>query len=210
MEVKERIKPTVEMGEGQIFLDFDGIIDITSDQLFELCGQNRELRIERTEEGKLAIMLPVGGEGSSKEMTIEGELYQWNKKTRLGIVFNSSGGFTLTNGAVRSPDAAFIVKTKWKALSILKRKKFAPICPDFVAELRSETDRLNALKEKMVEWMNNGCRLGWLIDPMEEKAYIYRPDQEVQIINSFREKLYGEAVLPGFELDLSELLNEDD
>ncbi len=193
-----------------IVLDFQGIVDLENDdKLFDFCVQNRDLRIERTKEGKLSIMLPVGSDGSSKEASLIGELIQWNKKYKLGKVFSSAGGFILSNGSMRSPDVSFIKMDRWKATPLLKRKKFAPICPDFVAELRSESDSLNKLKEKMTEWMANGCRLAWLIDPLGEKAYIYRPNKEIEEISSFNEKLSGEDVLPDFELDLSELREEE-
>ncbi len=193
-----------------IVLDFKGIIDLEDDdKLFDFCLQNRELRIERTQEGRLIIMLPVGGEGGIRESTLNLHVAYWNKTNKLGKVFSSSGGFILGNRAMRAPDVSFIEIDRWKAIPLLKRKKFAPICPDFVVELRSESDNLNKLKEKMTEWMANGCRLAWLIDPLEEKAYIYRPNKEIEEISSFNEKLSGENVLPGFELDLSELREEE-
>ncbi len=192
-----------------ITIDLKGIIDLNDDQLYELCIRNKELRFERTNQGKLVIQLPVGSEGGSKESIIIINLGIWNKKYKMGKVFSSSTGFTLSNGAMRSPDVSFISHERWKALSKGDRKKFAPICPDFIVELRSESDRIEDLKEKMIEWMDNGCRLAWLIDPIEEKAYIYRPDKDTERIDTFDTVLSGEDVLSDFELPLSEL-NEDD
>ncbi len=189
----------------RIVLDFNGIIDLSDNTLFELCARNRDLRIERNKEGKLIIMLPVGSETGKKEGVIFGFLFIWNRKNRLGEIFSSSTGFTLANGAVRSPDAAFITKEKWQALAKEDRKKFARICPDFIVELRSESDNLTDVKEKVEEWMANGCRLAWLIDPKEEKVYVYRKGAGMNTINSFQGKLDGEDVLPGFEFELTEL-----
>lgn len=192
----------------RVILDLNGIIDLNGDTLFELCARNKEIRFEKTSKGELIVMLPVGSEGGSRELNLGGALYVWNKQRKLGKVFSSSTGFTLANGAVRSPDGAFVVMDKWKALPLLKRKKFALLCPDFIVELMSETDKLNDLKDKMTEWIENGCRLGWLIDPMDEKAYIYRANGEVQEVSTFDEKLSGEDVLDGFDFDLSELREE--
>jgi len=194
-----------KLNDNQLILNVNGIIELNDDQLYEFCIKNDEVCIERTQEGELVMMLPVGSEGGSRESDLIYFLQHWNKKYKLGKVFSSSAGFTLSNGAMRSPDVAFIIKERWKALPLLQRKKFAPICPDFIVELRSETDNLGRLKQKMEEWIENDCRLGWLIDPLEEKAYIYKPDETTQIIDSFDEKLSGEKLLPSFELSLSEL-----
>ena len=199
----------VKVEKSQILIDFSGIVDLDDDRLYDLCVKNREIRFERTSKGELLVMLPVGSEGSSRELNLSGPFYVWNKKNKLGKVFSSSGGFILPSGAMRSPDVAFIRMERWKSLPVLQRKKFAPICPDFVAELRSESDSLSTLKEKMKEWMDNGCQLAWLIDPLEEKAYIYKANGETQTLESFKEKLFGEDILPDFVLELSELLEED-
>src|SRR5271169_2698514 len=202
--VKELVKQDQDLDYSRIVLDFSGVIDLTDHQLLELCARNRELQIERNREGKLIIMSPTFSESGEREASITTEVGIWNKKYKLWKVFSSSAGFTLPNGAMRSPDTSFIPIEKWKAIPLSKRQEFAPICPDFIVELRSKSDRLKNLKEKMDEWMENGCRLAWLIDPIEEKAYIYRPNQEVEVIDSFDRKLYGEEVLPEFELELSE------
>ncbi|GMT48844.1 MAG: hypothetical protein IEMM0008_0383 [bacterium] len=204
MKVIEKIRV-----DKPITIDLKGIIDLDDDQFYELCIQNKELRFERSNMGDLVIQLPVGSEGGVRELSLASAVFNWNKKSKLGKAFSSSTGFTLPNGAMRSPDASFITHERWKDLSKEDRKKFAHICPDFIAELRSESDSIDTLKDKMTEWMDNGCRLAWLIDPIEEKAYIYRPDKDAETIDSFDAVLSGEDVLPDFELPLSEL-NEDD
>lgn len=192
-----------------IKLKFHNSFDIFDDEkLFQLCVDNPNMKIERSQEGELIVMLPVGMEGSSKENIVSGELYLWNKEKKAGVAFNSNAGFTLPNRAMRSPDAAFVFKESWKKLPIEERKKFGHICPEFVVEVRSESDSLIVLKDKMLEWIENGANLAWLIDPIEEKAYIYRPNNDIEIINSFNESISGESVLPDFQLDLS-LLNEE-
>ena len=138
------------------------------------------------------------------------DLNLWNRQTRLGKVFDSSTEFRLPNGAKRSPDASWVILQRWEALSPDDRKRFPPLCPNFVIELRSETDSLKGLRAKMQEYQNNGARLGWLIDPQTPLIEIYRPSRDVETINfSFDEPptLSGEDVLPGFILDLTPILN---
>ena len=181
-----------------------GVLNLSDDELFRLCAANPELFIERTSNGELIFMAPAGGESSNRNSTIVLRLGLWNEKMRSGKVFESSGGFVLPNGAMRAPDAAWIPLDRWEALSPEQRKKFLPLCPDFAIELRSESDRLRDVRDKMVEYVANGCRLGWLIDPIGGKAYVYRPGQEVEEVG-FDAVLSGEDVLPGFRLALSEL-----
>ena len=204
MKVIEKIRV-----DKPITIDLKGIIDLDDDQLYDLCIRNKELRFERTNQEELVIQLPVGSGGGAKENTLSFFITAWNREKKSGIVFSPSTGFTLPNGAMRSPDVSFIRHERWKALSKEDKKKFAHICPDFIAELLSESDSIDHLKDKMIEWMDNGCRLAWLIDPIEEKAYIYRPDKETETIDTFDTVLSGENVLPDFELPLPEL-NEDD
>ena len=175
----------------------------TDDELFEFCAANKELRIERDKKGQIIIMPPTGALSGNQNFTVNTLFGQWvlaNKN--LGYGFDSSTGFCLPNGAMRSPDAAWIKKEQWEQLSSDEQEKFAPLTPDFIIEVRSESDSLNELQDKMWEWMDNGCRLAWLIDPPEQKAYVYTPEGSMQTINSFDEKLSGGDVLPGFELDL--------
>ncbi len=188
-----------------IVVRLQSVIDLTDDQFYEFCQLNRDLRIERTAIGELMIMPPVGGEGSKRNADLTVELGLWNRQTKLGVVFDSSGGFKLPNGAERSPDAAWVRLDRWNALTTRQRKRFPPICPDFVVELRSETDSLEPLQAKMQEYLDNGLRLGWLIDPKTQTVEIYRLGQAVDVLPSPK-TLSGEDVLPGFVVDLK-LLN---
>lgn len=179
-----------------------------SDQeLYEFCQVNRDLRIERDASGKIIIMAPSGGNTSHHNAGIVTRLFVWNEKTQLGKVFDSNGGFILPSGAMRAPDAAFVLQERWDALTEAEKEGFPPLCPDFVVELRSPSDRLPVLQEKMVEWIENGCRMAWLIDPAEEQAFIYYADGQTESITTFDQSLPGGNVLPGFELNLSQLKN---
>lgn len=180
-----------------------GVLNLSDEELFRLCAANPELFIERTSDGELIFMAPVGGESSNRNSLLNRRLGNWNEEAGLGVVFDSSGGFVLPNGAMRAPDAAWIPKAKWEALSQEQREKFLPLCPNFVIELRSRTDRLRDVQEKMAEYMANGCRLGWLIDPYERQAHVYRPGQEPETVGFDDGALSGEDVLPGFMLDLA-------
>ncbi|MBE9055103.1 MULTISPECIES: Uma2 family endonuclease [Sphaerospermopsis] len=179
-------------------------IIMTDDQFFDFCKLNRDFRIERNQFGDLLIMSPTGSETDERNFNLIVQLGIWTKKDGTGVGFGSSGGFTLPNGAVRSPDAAWIKKEKWEAIPTEQRKKFAPICPDFVVELRSETDNLKTLQEKMEEYIENGVKLAWLIDRKQQKVYIYRPSQPVEELDH-PQTLNGEDILPGFILDLREI-----
>jgi Uma2 family endonuclease len=180
------------------------VMTLTDDQFFAVCQLNRDVQIERNATGELVFMSPTGSEGDRRNFEIIVQLGIWTKQDDTGVGFGSSGGFTLPNGAVRSPDAAWISKTRWEKVDIELRKKFAPICPDFVVELRSETDNLQVLQEKMTEYIENGASLGWLIDPQQQKVYIYRPDTNVEEIDRPL-SLNGEDILSGFVLNLQDL-----
>jgi Uma2 family endonuclease len=177
---------------------------MTDDQFFDFCQLNRHFRIERNQIGDLFIMSPTGSETEERNFNLNGQLWIWTKQDGTGVGFGSSGGFTLPNGAVRSPDAAWIKRTKWEIIPADKRKKFAPICPEFVVELRSENDNLSTLKEKMQEYIDNGTQLAWLIDRKQRKVFIYRPNCGVEELDN-PQTLTGEDILPGFVLDLSEI-----
>ncbi|MBD2101577.1 Uma2 family endonuclease [Leptolyngbya sp. FACHB-261] len=183
-------------------LNLEPIIQLTREQFYLLCQANRDLKLERTARGELLIMSPVGGEGGNQEAALITDLEIWNREIRLGKVFSSSTIFSLPNGADRSPDVAWVRLERWQALTPKEQQGFPPLCPDFVIELRSRTDRLKPLQEKMQEYLDNGLRLGWLIDPQNRQAEIYRPAQAVQVI-ALPATLLGEEVLPGFELQLS-------
>ncbi|HRI29102.1 MAG TPA: Uma2 family endonuclease [Chitinophagales bacterium] len=173
--------------------------------LFEaLCRHNDAFQLEKDHKGNIIIMPPTYSETGHYNSEIAAEVIIWNRKTKAGVVFDSSTGFTLPNGAVRSPDVSWVNLTRWQALSPKQKNSFAPICPDFVIELLSSTDTLNTLHEKMEEWIANGCRLGWLIDLKNQLTYIYQPHSPVTT-TPFNQPLSGSEVLPGFELILSRL-----
>ncbi len=185
-------------------LKFHPVISMTDEQLFDFCQLNKDFCIERKANGEIIIMSPTGSETEERNFDLIVQLGIWKKQDGTGVGFGSSGGFTLPNGAVRSPDAAWIKKTDWEAIPQEKRKKFAPICPEFVVELRSESDSLKVLQEKMEEYINNGTKLGWLIDRKERKVYIYRPETAVEELDN-PSTLSGEDILSGFVLDLSSI-----
>ncbi len=163
---------------------------------------NRDLRLERTSLGELIVNPPTGGESSQRNFSIIGQLANWlEANPDLGEGFDSSTGFILPNGAIRSPDASWVQRERWETLTASQRRGFVPLCPDFVVELRSASDSLTKLQEKMQEYLENGARLGWLINPQNQQVEIYRPGQEVEILEHPIE-LSGENVLPGFILNL--------
>jgi len=180
------------------------IIEMTDGQFFQLCQQNRDLQFERNSAGELIIMSPTGWETGKRNLCIEAQLWNWNQVTKLGVATNSSTGFKLPNQAERSPDASWISLARIELIPIEQRRQFLPLCPDLVVELRSPTDSLKTLQEKMQEFLGNGCQLGWLIDPPRKYVEIYRPNQAVEILKS-PASLSGETILPGFILDLSEV-----
>ncbi len=185
-------------------------VGLTDEQFYQLCVANEQWQFELTAEGKLIIMPPTGGESGISNAGLTAKLYNWNEQTQLGKVFDSSTEFRLPSGAKRSPDVSWVIRERWEALPREDRKRFPPLCPDFVVELRSESDSLEQLRSKMREYLANGIRLGWLIDPQTPLVEIYRPSQDVETINfSFDEPptLSGEDVLPKFVLDLTPILN---
>lgn len=188
-----------------IVLNLKPMIELDDNQFEQLCRNHHDLNFERTAKGELVIMSPVGGEGSSREADLIGDLIFWNRQTRSGKVFSSSGGFRLPNGAIRSPDAAWVSIDRWTNLTLEQQKKSPPLCPDFAIELRSETDSLTDLQQKMQEYLDNGLRLGWLINPQDQQVEIYRAGQEKEVCDR-PAQLSGEDVLSGFVLDLSIVL----
>jgi Uma2 family endonuclease len=184
-------------------LDIHSItLRITHEEFEKLCLDNPDLRLELTEEGELSVMAPAGWESSEKNGDLFGEVWAWNRQTKLGRTFDSSGGFTLSNGAVKSPDVTWIEKSK--LANIPAGVAFPEVVPDFVVELRSKTDSLKTLQAKMEEYRANGVRLGWLINPQQQQVEIYRLGREVEILQS-PTSLSGEDVLAGFTLDLSSI-----
>ncbi|EGJ35541.1 MULTISPECIES: Uma2 family endonuclease [Moorena] len=182
-------------------VSFNSIIELTDDQFYKLCRNNPEIKFERNAKGEVIIMSPTGGETGNHNAEIIIDLGIWNRKAKLGVCFDSSTCFKLPNGADRSPDVAWIKQQRWDALKPEQRQKFPPICPDFVLELMSPTDRLTVTQAKMEEYLKNGVSLGWLINPQARQVEIYRPGQVVEVLESPK-TLSGEEVLPGFVLDL--------
>jgi Uma2 family endonuclease len=177
-----------------------------SDEKFEqLVAANQDLRLELSSSGELVIMSPTGGETGNRNFDLLGQLWFWNRQNNLGKAFDSSTGFKLPNGATRSPDASWIRQERWDGLTPQQRKKYLPLCPDFAIELVSESDDLADTQAKMQEYIQNGLRLGWLINPQDKQVEIYRSNQEVEILSS-PTTLSGEDVLPGFLLDLANIL----
>jgi Uma2 family endonuclease len=179
-------------------------LQVSYEQFVDLALANRDLQLERTAAGELIIMPPTGSDTGNKNLDIEGQLWLWNRQNKLGKVFDSSTGFRLPNGANRSPDAAWVDKQRWDALTLEQQETFAPICPDFVLELRSKTDSLEKLQAKMREYIENGAGLGWLIDRKNQRVEIYRRGRNVEVLDH-PVSLSGEDVLPGFVLDLTEV-----
>lgn len=178
------------------------VIDLTDDEFFALCQVNRELRLEKNAEGEILVLPPAGGETGSRNLMIGWALYGWVRQDDTGIGFDSSTGFKLPNGATRSPDAAWVQRTRLARLTPQKKEKFLPLCPDFVIELRSRTDQLSTLQFKMEEYVDNGAQLGWLIDPVERQVHICQPET-AQIVLERPTTITGEPLLPGFVMELS-------
>lgn len=188
-----------------ITLDLHPIIDLTDEQFYQLAQANPDIKIERDAEGRIIVMPPTGGNTGRRNADLTTDLTIWNRQTKLGVVFDSSTEFNLPNGGNRSPDAAWVKIECWNALAVEEQETFPPICPDFVIELRSRTDNLTPIQNKMQEYLNSGLRLGWLIDPKNKRVEVYRQGQPKQVLTS-PTTLSGEDVLPGFVLDLKGIL----
>lgn len=179
---------------------------MTDERFYQFCLINPDLRIERTRNKTIIIMPPTNSETGKHNFTLSGELYIWNKKDNLGTGFDSSTGFKLSNGAERSPDVAWIRNDRWRAILEEQKQRFAPVTPDFVAEIRSNDQSLAYLKDKMEEYMACGCRLAWLIDPKSRKTWVYSENGDIQTI-PFETPLSGGEVMPGFELRLADIFD---
>ncbi len=177
------------------------IAHLTDEQFYQLCIANSDLNLEMNATGELIIVPPVGGESGNQEAGLITDLEIWNRQAKLGKVFSSSTIFILPNGAKRSPDAAWVKLERWEALTPEQRQKFPPLVPDFLIELRSQTDRLVSIQAKMNEYIENGLRLGWLINPQDNQVEIYRLEKTVEVIQ-MPAIVLGEDVLPGFELQV--------
>ena len=176
-------------------------VQLKDEQFYQLCQVNDQWRLEETAKEELIIMPPVGAISGNRESEFNADVVIWNRQTKLGKVFSSSTIFKLPKGGKRSPDVAWIKNERWTSLTLEEQEKFAPICPDFVIELRSRTDDLEQLEDKMQEYLESGLRLGWLIDTQNQQVAIYRQNQSVEI-TKLPTTLSGEDVLPGFTLEI--------
>lgn len=184
-----------------VTIDLRPVIRLTHEQFEQIAIANRDLRLELTADGELIVMPPTGGNTGRRNSNLTYQVEAWNKRTSIGVVFDSSTVFQLPSGAERSPDVAWIDQARWDALTLEQQDTFPPICPDFVIELRSKTDSLKTLQAKMQEYLENGCRLGLLINYQDRQVEIYRLNQAKQVLQS-PQSVSCEELLPGFVLDL--------
>ncbi len=175
------------------------VVELSGDQLLELSSLNDDLRLELTAEGELIVMTPAGGESGRRNMKLAIRVGNWSESDGTGVAFDSSTGFTLPNGAIRAPDASWVERSRYETLTPEQREKYLPLCPEFVIELRSPSDALGTLREKMVEYMENGARLGLLLDPASKRVYVYKPGEPVRELAD-PEEVSADPVLPGFVL----------
>lgn len=205
MSQVERRAPKVESEPIALMVPERSGLRVSDRGFRRLCRANRDLRLERTARGELIVMAPAGSESGGRNAGLTGQLWAWNRATGLGYTFDSSAGFRLPNGATRAPDASWIARDRWEALAPEERRRFAPICPDFVVELMSPTDRRDEVRAKLREYLAQGARLGWLLDPDAAEAEVHRLSLPVEVLRR-PATLTGEAVLPGFVLDLKGIL----
>ena len=198
------VAPETESSEAYLTIHMNPAVTLTDEQFFELCQINQDLRLERNAEADIIILAPAGGETSNRNIGIASQLYIWTRQDGTGAAFDSSAGFKLPNGAERSPDAAWVSHIRLAKLTPAQKKKFIPLCPDFVVELMSPTDSLAATKAKMAEYMENGARLGWLIHADARKIYVYRPGKPVEELKDVSE-ISADPELSGFVLDLHDI-----
>lgn len=181
---------------------------VVNDQFFEFCQANKELRIERTAQGDCEIMAPTGGTTGWRNSGLTAQLYNWAEREGSGVVFDSSSGFILPNGAIRSPDVSWVKKSRLATLTPEQKQRFLPLCPDFVIELRSPSDNLIALQDKMQEYIENGASLGWLIDTETRQVLVFQPQQKLISLEQ-PEVMSADEVLKRFELDMQKIWNVD-
>jgi Uma2 family endonuclease len=190
-------------------IDFSPIAHLSHQQFEQLCAANPDIKFERTATGALVIMSPTGGETGRNNATLIARFVIWNEQSNLGVVFDSSTCFKLPKGGDRSPNVAWVAKSRWEALTPEEQQKFPPLCPDFVLELVSPSDNVNTVRDKMPEYLDSGLRLGWLIDLQTQQVELYRPGQSAEVLTA-PEQLTGEAVLPGLVLSLAWLWRSPD
>ena len=200
-----RVEQSVEIPP--IVLRLSPVIELTEAQFLAFCELNDDIRIERTAGGELEIMPPAGLYSGAENSKINLNLGIWTERDGTGVAFDSSTGFTLPNGAIRAPDASWIPKSRLAELTAEDKSGFGHVCPDFFVELRSRSDRLSVLMAKMDEYMENGARLGWLIDPQNRRVYVYRPNSEVEILND-PETVSADPELAGFTLELADIWSQ--
>ncbi|MGP0069785.1 MAG: Uma2 family endonuclease [Isosphaeraceae bacterium] len=203
--VRDRASRGTRRHQATIPLVMPAGVRVSERGFWRICRANPDLRLERNANGELIVMPPAGMDSSRRNMSIGAQLWYWNQRSGLGIAFDSSAGFTLPNTAIRGPDASWMTRERWDALPQRERERFSHICPDFVVELRSKTDEMNTLRKKMEEYIGQGVRLGWLIDPKGGTVEIYRPGRPVETLER-PVTLSGEDVLPGFVLELRGIL----
>lgn len=176
---------------------------MTDEEFLWFCLENKDLRIERNSNLEIIIMSPVTTKSNYGSGAAFAQLYMWSIQTKKGYAFDSSTGFTLPDRSVFSPDASWVSKEKWSALSDDDKDRFAPICPEFIIEVRSKSDSLEDLQKKMFVWITNGAQSAWLIDPIEKTSYLYQPNQNVELVRGLETKIEGEGPIKGFILDLA-------
>jgi Uma2 family endonuclease len=188
-----------------VTVNLQPFLELTDEQFKQICHNNRDLKFERTAKASLVVMSLTGGDTGERNAELNGQLWLWNRQARLGHLYDSSTGFRLPNGAIRSPDAAWVSQARWEALTPEQRQKWVPLCPDFVVELKSASDEIEDLRLKMQEYLNNGLRLGWLIDPETQTVEVYRANQPVESLSNPTE-ISAEEIMPGFVLSLAGIL----
>lgn len=189
-----------------VTVNLQPLLELTDEQFEQICHNNRDLKFERTAKRSLVVMSLTGGDTGERNAELNGQLWLWNRQARLGHLYDSSTGFRLPNGAIRSPDAAWVSQASWEALTPEQRQKWVPLCPDFVVELKSVSDDIEDLRLKMQEYLSNGLRLGWLIDPETRTVEVYRANQPVESLSNPTE-ISAEEIMPGFVLSLTGVLS---
>lgn len=200
--------PTMQVALPPRRFEFQPAEAFSEEDFFQLCQRNRDLRLEHTSNGTIIVMPPAGGATGHRNSEITAQLRNWAKADGSGVAFDSSTGFTLPDGSTRSPDAAWVQRERLATLSTEQKERFLPLCPDFAIELRSPSDTLPDLLDKMEAYVTNGLQLGWLIDPLDERVHLFRPDQSPTILDA-PSSLSGDPPLSGFTLDLEPIWNPD-
>jgi Uma2 family endonuclease len=199
----QTIQPTAEKTTPFLPLDLTSL-RLTAAQFEQVCRDNPDLRLELTATGGLIVMPPAGSKTGKRNFNLTGQFTVWVEKDGTGVGFDSSSGFTLPNGAILSPDVSWVGREKWDALTEDEQERFAPLCPDFVIELRSRWNTLKAQQEKMQEYLDNGTQLAWFIDPRNRRVYVYRAGEEIEVLED-PATVSANPILNGFVLQLAEL-----